>query len=109
MVTYFVLCCHLRDYIEENVDGTKFNYHKIKLLTNQLSKELEQSINIVFAAKEFSKEDKDAMLENYINAVQTMTGLFKIGLALQYINSEDALEFSIKVTELAKSYGIERD
>ena len=107
MVTYFTLCSHLRDYIEENVSTAKFNYNKVKMLTNQLSKELEKSVDVVFNAKEFSDEDKNDMLENFVNATRSMEYFFKKGLLLQTINPTLVEEMSDKINQIFKDYGLQ--
>lgn len=107
MVTYFVLCCHLRDFIDENVRQSKFNFQKVKMITNQLSNELEKSINVVFDTKAFSDEDKNDMLHNFVSATVQMDKFFKVSLGLNDIPEEKQMEFSSKMEELIKEYGIE--
>jgi hypothetical protein len=106
MVTYFSLCAHLRDYIEENVSTSKFNFNKVKMITNQLAKELEKSIDIVFDAKEFSEEDKSDMLENFVQSTRFMEYYFRKGLQVQSIDPLLVEEISNKINEIFKSYGI---
>lgn len=109
MVTYFSLCAHLRDYIEENVSTSKFNFNKVKMITNQLANELEKSINIVFDAKEFSEEDKADMLDNFVKSTRFMEYYFKKGLQLQHIEPTLVLELSDKINEIFKEYGINEE
>jgi hypothetical protein len=106
MVTYFSLCAHLRDYIEENVSTSKFNFNKVKMITNQLARELEKSIDIVFDAKEFSEEDKSDMLDNFVQSTRFMEYYFRKGLQLQHIEPALVSELSDKINEIFKSYGI---
>ena len=106
MVTYFTLCSHLRDYIEENVSTAKFNYNKVKMLTNQLSKELEKSVDIVFDAKEFSEEDKNDMLDNFVNSTRFMEYYFRKGLQLQSVDPILVEEMSDKINQIFEQYGI---
>jgi len=106
MVTYFTLCSHLRDYIEENVSKSKFNYNKVKMLTNQLSKELEKGIDIVFNTASFSDEDKTEMLDNFVNGTRFMEYYFKKGLQVQNIAPEKIEEMSDKINQIFKEYGI---
>jgi len=106
MVTYFTLCSHLRDYIEENVSSSKFNFNKVKMITNQLARELEKSIDIVFDAKEFSEEDKADMLDNFVNSTRFMEYYFRKGLQLQHIEPTLVSELSDKINEIFKDYGI---
>lgn len=107
IVSYFVLCCHLRDFIEENVEGAKFNYQTTKMLTKNLSKELEKSINIIFDVNGFSEEDKTDMLGSFINATFQMDKFFKIGLLMQDMSEEDQKSFSSDIEQIIKKYGIE--
>ena len=107
MVTYFTLCSHLRDYIEENVSKSKFNYNKVKMLTNQLSKELEKGIDIVFDAKEFSEMDKTNMLDNFIKGTRFMEYYFKKGLQVQKIDPVLIEEMSDKINQIFLQYGIQ--
>ena len=106
MVTYFTLCSHLRDYIEENVSPAKFNYNKVKMLTNQLSRELEKSIDIVFDTKSFSEEDKTDMLDNFVRGTRFMEYYFKKGLQLQKIEPVLIEEMSDKINQIFLEYGI---
>jgi hypothetical protein len=106
MVTYFTLCSHLRDYIEENVNKSKFNYNKVKMLTNQLSKELEKSVDIVFDAKEFSEEDKSDMLDNFVQSTRFMEYYFRKGLQLQHIDPTLIEEMSDKINQIFLDYGV---
>lgn len=106
MVTYFTLCSHLRDYIEENVSKAKFNYNKVKMLTNQLSKELEKSIDIVFDAKSFSDDDKNDMLDNFVQGTRFMEYYFKKGLQLQKVDPTLIEEMSDKINQIFLEYGI---
>lgn len=106
-VTYFVLCCHLRDFIDENVNESKFNFQKVKMLTNQLSKELEKSVDVVFNAEGFSDDDKNDMLHNFVSATMQMDKFFKVSLALNEIDEAKQIEFSSKIEQLVKEYGIE--
>ncbi len=106
MVTYFTLCSHLRDYIEENVSTAKFNYNKVKMLTNQLSKELEKSVDIVFDAKEFSEEDKNDMLDNFVNATRMMEYFFKKGLLMQKVDPTLIEGMSDKINQIFLDHGI---
>ena len=106
MVTYFTLCSHLRDYIEENVSKAKFNYNKVKMLTNQLSNELEKSVNIVFDAKSFSEDDKTDMLDNFVKGTRFMEYYFKKGLQVQKIDPLLIEEMSDKINQIFKEYGI---
>ena len=106
MVTYFSLCSHLRDYIEENVTSSKFNFNKVKMITNQLARELEKSIDIVFDAKEFSDEDKEDMLDNFVKSTRFMEHYFRKGLQVQSIDATLVEEMSDKINEIFKQYGI---
>lgn len=106
MVTYFSLCSHLRDYIEENVSKSKFNFNKVKMITNQLAIELEKGIDIVFDAKEFSPEDKMDMLDNFVNSTRFMEYYFKKGLLLQNMDPNKVEELSNKINEIFNEYGI---
>lgn len=106
MVTYFTLCSHLRDYIEENVNKAKFNFNKVKMLTNQLSNELEKSIDIVFDAKSFSEEDKTDMLDNFVQGTRFMEYYFKKGLQVQNIDPALIEEMSDKINQIFKDYGV---
>lgn len=107
MVTYFTLCSHLRDYIEENVSTSKFNFNKVKMITNQLSKELEKSIDIVFDAKEFSEDDKADMLDNFVNSTRFMEYYFKKGLQVQSIDPVLIEEMSDKINQIFLQYGLQ--
>ena len=107
MVTYFTLCSHLRDYIEENVSTAKFNFNKVKMITNQLAKELEKSIDIIFDAKEFSEEDKADMLDNFVKSTRSMEYFFKKGLLLQTIEPTLVEELSDKINQIFKDYGLQ--
>jgi len=106
MVTYFTLCSHLRDYIEENVIKAKFNYNKVKMLTNQLSNELEKSVNIVFDAKSFSDMDKDDMLDNFVKGTRFMEYYFKKGMQVQKLDPALVEEMSDKINQIFLEYGI---
>jgi len=106
MVTYFTLCSHLRDYIEENVSKAKFNYNKVKMLTNQLSNELEKSVNIVFNAKSFSNMDKDDMLDNFVKGTRFMEYYFKKGMQVQKLDPALVEEMSDKINQIFLEYGI---
>lgn len=106
MVTYFTLCSHLRDYIEENVTKAKFNFNKVKMLTNQLSNELEKSIDIVFDAKSFSETDKADMLDNFVKGTRFMEYYFKKGLQLQKIDPLLIEEMSDKINQIFLEYGV---
>jgi hypothetical protein len=106
MVTYFTLCSHLRDYIEENVSKAKFNYNKVKMLTNQLSNELEKSVNIVFDTKSFSDMDKDEMLDNFVKGTRFMEYYFKKGMQVQKLDPALVEEMSNKINQIFKEYGI---
>ena len=106
MITYFTLCSHLRDYIEENVNKSKFNFNKVKMLTNQLSKELEKSVDIVFDAREFTDEDKNDMLDNFVDATRRMEYFFKKGLLLQKVDPMLIIEMSDKINQIFDEYGI---
>lgn len=106
MITYFSLCSHLRDYIEENVDKSKFNYNKVKMITNQLSGELEKSINIIFDAKGFSDNDKEDMLENFVDGTRLMEYYFKKGLQLQHLGTTKITEISDKINKIFNEYEI---
>ena len=106
MVTYFTLCSHLRDYIEENVNKAKFNYNKVKMLTNQLSNELEKSVNIVFDAKSFSDMDKDEMLDNFVKGTRFMEYYFKKGMQVQKLDPALVEEMSDKINQIFLEYGI---
>jgi hypothetical protein len=107
MITYFSLCAHLRDYIEENISTSKFNFNKVKMITNQLAKELEKSIDIVFDAKEFSEEDKADMLDNFVKSTRFMEYYFRKGLQVQSIDPLLVEEISEKINEIFKEYGIQ--
>jgi hypothetical protein len=77
------------------------------MLTNQLSKELEKSVDVVFNAKEFSDEDKNDMLENFVNATRSMEYFFKKGLLLQTIDATLVEEMSDKINQIFKDYGLQ--
>jgi hypothetical protein len=77
------------------------------MLTNQLSKELEKSVDVVFNTKEFSDEDKNDMLENFVNATRSMEYFFKKGLLLQTIDPTLVEEMSDKINQIFKDYGLQ--
>lgn len=105
-VSYFVLCCHLRDFIEENVNESKFNFQKVKMLTNQLARELEKSVDVIFNATGFSEEDKNDMLHNFVSATMQMERFFRVSLELNDLEEEKQKEFSSKIEQIVSEYGI---
>ncbi len=106
MITYFSLCCHLRDFIEANVEKSRYNYNKVKMLTNQVAKELEKSIDIIFEVQGVSVEDKHAMIDEFMRGTVQMEKFFRIGLQMQDLTLEQASELSEKVEKIYKEYGI---
>ena len=76
------------------------------MLTNQLSKELEKSIDIVFDAKSFSDDDKNDMLDNFVQGTRFMEYYFKKGLQLQKVDPTLIEEMSDKINQIFLEYGI---
>jgi hypothetical protein len=76
------------------------------MLTNQLSKELEKSVDIVFDAKEFSEEDKSDMLDNFVQSTRFMEYYFRKGLQLQHIDPTLIEEMSDKINQIFLDYGV---
>lgn len=106
MVTYFVLCCHLRDFIEDKVQGSKFNYQTIKMMTNNLSRELEKSINVIFNVKNIDDEAKNDMLDHYVFATAQMAKFFDVGLQMDNMDEDTRKKFSDEIDVIMKKYGI---
>jgi hypothetical protein len=106
MITYFSLCCHMRDFIEANVEKKRFNYNKVKMLTNQLAKELEKSIDIIFNVQGIENDDKTAMLDEFMRGTAQMETFFRIGLKMQDLSHEDQVALSEKIEKIHAEYGI---
>lgn len=108
-LTYYSHCQFLYDFIENDWERSSGNVRKVKLLTNQLKKELEKNIDHIFASKESEGVDMGNVLDQFVNASITMGHLFNVGLMMDTIEEDKRIELNDKMNALLKEYNIKLD
>lgn len=105
MLRYYAHCQSLRDFIDEKVVASGFNYQKIKSITNQLTVELEKQVDVLM--KTNSQSDVSLILDQFVNASTQADYLFEVALKLELIEEDKKIECATRMSELLKEYGVE--
>jgi hypothetical protein len=105
MLRYYAHCQSLRDFIDDKVVASKFNYQKIKALTNQLTHELEKQVDILMKAE--TGGDVSLIVDQFVNASIQADYLFEVALKLELIDEDKKIECASKISNTLKDYGIE--
>lgn len=108
-LTYYSHCQFLYDFIENDWEKSSGNVRKVKLLTNQLKKELEKCIDHIFVSKEVEGVDMGSVLDQFVNASSTMGQLFNVGLMMDTIEEDKRLELNTRLNNLLAEYNIKLD
>lgn len=105
MICYYAKCQSLRDFIDEKVVATNFHFQKVKQYSNLLVNELESQVDILMKAD--GGDEKEAVLDQFINASIQADYLFDVALKLEGIEQEKKIECATKISDILKEYGIE--
>lgn len=105
MICYYAKCQSLRDFIDEKVVATNFHFQKVKQYSNLLVNELESQVDVLMKAD--GGDEKEAVLDQFINASIQADYLFDVALKLEGIEQEKKIECATKISDILKEYGIE--
>jgi hypothetical protein len=105
-LTYYSLCNFMADFIDDRWARNSNNVRKVKLLSNQLKKELEKSIDHVFESKNSEGIDMGNVLDQFVNASDVMHFFFKVGLQMDEMEEDKKMELNDKINQLLLDYNI---
>lgn len=101
--TYFYSLCNLMaDYHYGTWRNNQINVRKIKMLSNQLAKELEKPIDVLF--KTSGRDDFTDVADQFINATESMEKFFKLGLKMDELDDPIKNELMDKLNAIIKEY-----
>ena len=107
LLTFFALCQNMLDFIDGSWHGHPANKQAVKMVTKQMVRELEKTMNVLFPNNKNDDPDLPDALDTFQNACTAMEAFFMLGMEMDQMDQLKKDSLNTQINILLKSYGID--
>lgn len=107
LLTFFALSQNMLDFIDGSWQGHPANKQAVKMVTKQMIRELEKTMNVLFPNNKNDDPDLPDALDTFQNACTAMEAFFMLGLEMDQMDQLKKDSLNTQINILLKSYGID--
>lgn len=107
LLTFFALCQNMLDFIDGSWHGHPANKQAVKMVTKQMIRELEKTMNVLFPNNKNDDPDLPDALDTFQNACTAMEAFFMLGMEMDQMDQLKKDSLNTQINILLKSYGID--
>jgi hypothetical protein len=107
LLTFFALSQNMLDFIDGSWQGHPANKQGVKMITKQMIRELEKTMNVLFPNNNNDDPDLPDALDTFQNACTAMEAFFMLGMEMDQMDQTKKDSLNTQINILLKSYGID--
>jgi hypothetical protein len=107
LLTFFALSQNMLDFIDGSWQGHPANKQAVKMVTKQMIRELEKTMNVLFPNNKNDDPDLPDALDTFQNACTAMESFFMLGMEMDQMDQTKKDSLNTQINILLKSYGID--
>ena len=107
LLTFFALSQNMLDFIDGSWQGHPANKQAVKMVTKQMIRELEKTMNVLFPNNKNDDPDLPDALDTFQNACTAMEAFFMLGMEMDQMDQTKKDSLNTQINILLKSYGID--
>ena len=107
LLTFFALSQNMLDFIDGSWHGHPANKQAVKMVTKQMIRELEKTMNVLFPNNKNNDPDLPDALDTFQNACTAMEAFFMLGMEMDQMDQTKKDSLNTQINILLKSYGID--
>lgn len=107
LLTFFALSQNMLDFIDGSWHGHPANKQGVKMITKQMIRELEKTMNVLFPNNKNDDPDLPDALDTFQNACTAMEAFFMLGMEMDQMDQLKKDSLNTQINILLKSYGID--
>lgn len=107
LLTFFALSQNMLDFIDGSWHGHPANKQAVKMVTKQMIRELEKTMNVLFPNNKNDDPDLPDALDTFQNACTAMEAFFMLGMEMDQMDQTKKDSLNTQINILLKSYGID--